>query len=491
MPRTVAALSLLLAAVPLGLGAARGAEAGPTHETDPQQCSAEVARLLDQLDDDQFEVRRGAAARLEALVAKPELGPLLATEFQRALADPEVSFEVRWHLERWAGRLPLAPPEAANKVSPEELERLVRQLDDDSYGVRLGALERLEWLLLQDENLPRVKEALQRRLAAGADAETAARLKKLLDLARPAMVAECWQARRHVGEQHLLVGVPSLGPGASRASHFDRIDDQVAHCVSGHNLSPGDYPVGVAFPHPDPTQHAFFRLVNLPTPRRRIEYQRYVKTDEATRLAAISRRTLDRMLAERRRLTEPELLMLAELDPKEVSRFAGEYFHAVDDGALPLVGIPHYPPIHERAGGRPSRFGMICAELVADGTKEAIPGLLKAIDKGRFLPPSDVAPYRLEWLAALAIAARDPWPEVDQWLGGLIGRDDLLVEGFPNGPRLGATAGAVLLRRHGRSLSEFGLQRAAGLAPSPPIDGYRFSSPDAPKKVQQWWQQQR
>ncbi|MHC4177315.1 MAG: hypothetical protein ACYSWU_07405 [Planctomycetota bacterium] len=456
MPRTAAALCLLLAAIPLG-----------------------------------FAVRNRAAGRLEAMVARAELGRLLSAEFRHVLVRPEISFEVRWHLERWCRRLPVVPPEPVEEVSAEQIARLLGQLDDDSYSVRVGATRRLESLLFRDANLPRMRRALEARLAAGEDAETTARLRKLLDLARPAMVAECWQGRRHVGEQHLLVGVPSMGPGASKPSHFDRIDDERAHCVSGHNLSEGDYPVGVAFPHPDPrVPGAFFHLVNLPTPRRRLEYQRHVQTDEATRLAAISRRTLDRVLAERRELSEPELVMLSQLDAKEVSRFAGRYFHVVEDAPLPQPK-PLTTFMHNRAGGRPGRFGMICAQLAVDGTKEAVPGLLQAIDKRRFLPPSPAAPYRLHWLAALSIAGRDPWPEADQWLAGLIGRRDMLVEGFPQGPRLGATAAAVLLKRHGRPYSDFGLQKATGPFPRPLVDGYRFPTIDARKKLQQWWQQEK
>lgn len=488
MSRTVVALCLLLTASFAGWEEAHTAEEGPAAETDQQQLLTEVARLLEQLDDDRFDVRGRASERLEALVARPELGRLLAAEFRRVLVRPEVSFEVRWHLQRWCRGLPLVPPEPAEGVSPEDLQRLLGQLDDDSYGVRQGAARRLESLLFRDENLPRMKKALEARLAAGADAETAARLKTLLDLARPAMVAECWQQRRHVGEQHLLVGVPSVGPGAARPSHFDRIDDELAHCVSGHNLSEGDYPVGVAFPHPK-QPGAFFHLVNLSTPWRRIEYQRHVKIDEAQRLAEISRRTLDRMLAQRHELSEEELILLAQLDPKEVSRFAGKYFHAVDDAALPPAQ-PLTALMHEHAGGHASRFGMICAQLANDGTKEAIPGLLAAIDKRRFLAPGSVAPYRLHWLAALSIAARDPWPEVDRWLAGLIGRDDLLVEDYPQGPRLGATAAAVLLERHGQPFSEFGLKPSPGSFPRPYMRGYRFSTPDAQEKVRQWWQQE-
>ncbi len=181
--------------------------------------------------------------------------------------------------------------------------------------------------------------------------------------------------------------------------------------------------------------------------------------------------------------------MLSQLDPKEVSRFAGKYFHVVDDAALPPAK-PLTAFMHERAGGRPSRFGIICAQLAIDGTKEAIPGLLTAIDKRRFLAPGSVAPYRLHWLAALSIAKRDPWPEADQWLAGLIGRDDMLVEHYPPGPQLGATAAAVLLGRHRQSLSEFGLKPATGSFPRPHMRGYQFSSADAQEKVRQWWQQQ-
>ena len=54
------------------------------------------------------------------------------------------------------------------------------------------------------------------------------------------------------------------------------------------------------------------------------------------------------------------------------------------------------------------------------GTKEAMPKLIEAIDNGNFLPPTSREPYHLQWLAALAIAQRDPWPEVDDWLAGLI-----------------------------------------------------------------------
>jgi len=535
----------------------------------------EVSRLLEQLDSDQFDARRRAAARLEELVAKPELGRLLAVEFHQTLVRPEVSFEVRWHLQRWCRRLPRVVPKPDQRVSPHELDRLMALLDDDRYNVRVGAAQRLEWLLsdpklvrpvidrlkrrladtrispetwrrleatwerargawlltdpvewdlpavsdgqisqwidelvrpvpadvtsgpwplhrlaerelldvlARDQYVPRVKKVLQTRLEDPLDKEAAGRLKKLLDWTRPAMVAEYWTGRRHLGEQHLLVGVPSKASRALRPSHFDRIDDRTAHCVSGNNLSPGEYPANVAFPHP--SQPAIFHLVNLPTPRRRMAYSYYVKIDEATRLATLSRRTLDRMLSESRKLAEVELMMLAQLDPKEVSRFAGRYFALVEDEQLKPSGT-------RRTFGRPSRHGMICAQLATEGTKEAIPGLLEAIEKGVFLPPTSLAPYRIHWLAALSIAQRDPWPEVDAWLAEQIARTDDLVEGRHDGPELGATVAGVLLKRNRQDHARFGLRPVAeAMLLRLGIDGYRFTSDEEREKVRQWWERE-
>ncbi|MCR4415109.1 MAG: hypothetical protein NUV77_22035, partial [Thermoguttaceae bacterium] len=68
------------------------------------------------------------------------------------------------------------------------------------------------------------------------------------------------------------------------------------HCVSGQNLAPGDYPVGVAFPHPKQPGY-FFHLVNLTTPRRKMANQYVVEMPAAKRLAELSRRTFAWMLA--------------------------------------------------------------------------------------------------------------------------------------------------------------------------------------------------
>ncbi len=559
-----------------------------TVETDEQRLRDEVAGLLEQLDSDCYVKRRGAAERLEALVQMPEHGALLAAEFHRRLRDPEVSFEVRWHLERWRGRLPAPPPEPPDRVLPEELDRVVRQLEADAYAVRLAAVRRLEWLLqggklvgpvaarikarlrspelsdagalyldevwrglrpiwsqsdpaewdlpevqeetirgwvdalaraapagaarragsrfraaerelsdllMRDEYVPRVAAALKQRLEEPVDIASRARLEALFDETRPAMVAEYWQQGQHLAEQHLLVDVPSQSAGAVRPSHFDRIDDRTARCVSGASLSPGEYPVGVAIPHPRRSD-AMFHLVNLPTPRRRVWYAQYASGDEAVRLREISRRTVAWLRRQQRRVDEDDLRLLAWLDPEEVSRFAGWYFTAVADDSLPVWEprpdpympgrfLPLARPVYP--GGRPSRHGGLALLLAAEGTRDAAPGLLEAIDGGRFQPPSETAPYRLDWIAAFCIAQRDPWSEVDPWLARAVPDERQLA--LADGPtaEVGATAAAVLVTRHGQRFAEFGLQPVGdetltGLG----LTGYRFDTPAGRRRVLRW-----
>jgi hypothetical protein len=536
-----------------------------------EQARRQAASLIEQLDSDRFDARSQALRQLKELAARPDLRPIMAEQIDRVLVLSETSFEVRQQLEQLRRELPQAKNRPAAEVSLDEVKRLIAQLEDDSFGKRLGATKRLEWLLedpqftfpilqrlkqrlgedqipadalgwlepvyeyargawlasdpaqdnlpavtteqmtawvdqlaapatagrplpqrveqvarreledllARDKYVPQVKEVLESRLAAGdLDADATARLNAMLELTFPAMVAEFWQEGRHLNRQDLLVGVPKFYPQG--ASHFDRIDDRVAHCVSGVTLSPGEYPVGVAIPHPT-RETALFHLVNLPTPRRRMAYEYYVKTDEATRLAQLSRRTLERLLAPKQSLSEPELVMLAQLDAQEVSRFAAEYFQLVADEPLAGEGGP-------QASGRPSRHGLICEILAARGTRDAADGLIRAIQRNRFLPPTATAPYRLPWIAALAISARDPWPGADDWLGTLIQRTDQLVLHRVEAPELGATAAAILLDRHRKKPSDFGLAPFVDpLLAHVGIPGYRFADEASRGQAQAWW----
>lgn len=554
------------------------ADAPPSPSQRAEVVSAEVARLLADLDSDRYDLRHRAAARLEALAAEPGAATFLARRIEQVLVMPNTSLEVRKQLERLQRRLPKAPLPPETQVSDAEIDRLVRQLDDDSYGQRLAASKRLEWLLgnaklaypimsrlkarvsaedlsagarqtvepiyerarsawlnsdparwnltpvspaqigrwieelaspqaagpkgdrrraietafrelrdvlARDAEVPKVKAALESRLAdENLAPASAARLQELLELTRSAMVAEYWRARRHLNTQHLLIGVPSWSPGAERPSHFDRIDDQTARCVSGQNLSPGDYPVGVAVPHPK-DEGALFHLVNLSVPRLRMAYAYQGRRDESTRLAELSRRTLDRHLARKTPLTQRELGLLEQLDPNEVSRFAAKFFLLVDDQPMPRDENEALTP-------KTSRHGAVCVILAGEGTQEAIPGLLAALENKRFLPPTAGAPYELPWIAALTIAVRDPWPGVDAWLAGLIDRTDPLVQGLSNAPELGATAASILLKHQEQDPTAYGLKSSPDeTLQTLGLLGCRFASPESREKVRRWWREKR
>lgn len=570
--------SLLVLLVALETGAAAPQETLAENTVDtPLVVATQIPQLLQAIDSPRYEERRRAADKIEAWLGREELALTLSEAFQRALLEPELSFEVRWQLQRWCRRLPaMAIAPAKQALGPAEVDTLLGQLDDDSYAVRVGAARRWSWLIKKpahaavlltrikqrllspdtseetrrrlepawqqargawllagpqeaklaatdeahfkrwieqlaqkdggersqrwseakvaeielldalalDPQVPLVKRLIEDRLAQGGlDRDARMRLESIVQWTRPAMVAEYWQGHKHQGEQHLLVGVPSMAETAIRPSHFDRVDDRVAHCVSGNTLSPGDYPVGVAFPHPL-DDAAFFHLVNLPTARQRMAYQYRVQRDPVVRLAEISRRTLDRVLTEKRALTEREIRMLAQLDYREVSRFAGRYFQQVDDEPSLAVQPDHFL-------GTASQHALICLLLAYKGTHEAAPGLLAALEKRRFLEPTSTPPYRLPWVAALAIASRDPWPGSDAWLAGLVARTDPIIEGQPDGPELGATAAALLLLRYQEFPARYQLRMlTAPMGQLTAVDTYRFAAGEGRRRVQQWWQEE-
>ena len=500
-------LPMGLASIIISASVVAGAASGETQKRDdkaenkanhasrvpaPMQVRAELPQRIHELDSPSYEARCRAERRLELWVTlasqgtPPELGDVLAEEFQRRMLQPDLPLEARWRIELWRGRLPkvsIAPPPTP---SLPELQRLVAQLDDESYSVRAGASERLQWLatndqyaapilvllkqrlvdpglneewyrrieevrriawgvwlsgdgagpplgprwiggsvlphvssaqieqwlddmsrpgdggesptrsagisplrrrvarqnlmdaLAQDADMPRIKAALEARIRGKptdlqsdhasmvpAPADAAAALRELLELTRPAIVAEVWSERKlQEPQQRMIIGQPKVFAVGANPSCFDRADDRSAHCASGNSLLPGDYPVGIAFPAPrwkQADREGFFHLVNLPTPRRQIAYNYYVQSDPAVRLAKLSRRTLNRYLAEKRPLSDPELGMLGQLDAREVSAFAARYFFLIDDDKVDEEIASEYSTSRKRLGGDSSRFGSICA----------------------------------------------------------------------------------------------------------------------------------
>ena len=92
----------------------------------------------------------------------------------------------------------------------------------------------------------------------------------------------------------------------------------------------------------------------------------------------------------------------------------------------------------------------------ADGSREVVPALVECANRKRSLRLSTDEPQEVGWIAALAIAAREPWEGVDSWLADLIDRSDRISSPDQQGD-VGATAAAMLLLRSGRRPADFGL----------------------------------
>jgi hypothetical protein len=230
-------------------------------------------------------------------------------------------------------------------------------------------------------------------------------------------------------------------------------------------------------------------------------YDSFAEVEAPRRLVELSRRTLDAWLARKQPLGGKELLVLEQLNAAEVSRFAGPYFAAIDDRMpsaeeqreLAARGAYSFEVASaSKAVSEPlSLHGILCEQLARRATREAGPGLVQAISVGRVLPPTPQSPRRLDRIAALAIAARDPWPGADDWLAGLAQRSEPLVAGRDEGPELGATAAAILLRRHREEPTEFGLIPAGDdFLAEVGVEGYRFASPEAREQFRTWWARQ-
>jgi hypothetical protein len=474
----------------------------PPADVTPEQ----IGQLIRQLDANKYSQRLGAAARLHWLITRPELACRIMTRLKGTQADQSLSAEAReqrqpvFEAARQAWLTSDPKQWQLPEVSEAEISRWLDQLTPDALSEDASsearqartasqdaAQQELLDLLARDDYVERVKAALQRRLAElDAESTDRFRLESLIEMTRPAMVAEYWEEKHHLGIQHLLVDVPSRSEGAQRPSHFDRINDYVAHCVSGNSLSPGDYPVGVLFPHPAATRaNSQFHLVNLPTPRRRMAYEYQVKREETVRLRELSERTLAAIAAQKRPLSEAELCMVQNLDDGALSRFAGAYFMAGGDPVPPDREAQHRM-------GRASPCTNLCQVLAEIGTHDAIAGLLAAIKAERFPEPTAESPENWPWIAVLSIAERDPRPKDQAWLASLIERTDPLRLEGENPPELGATAAAILLMQHDMPLTKFGLESAEDrmLAESGAPD-YRFTSPDMREKVLRWWANQK
>ncbi|MGD9719957.1 MAG: hypothetical protein AB7O59_01940 [Pirellulales bacterium] len=482
----------------------------PAPPAQPQPKAADIGLQLDRLASDLSAERDAAQRRLTAMLEHVELvGPVL-TEAKARLADASINRQTRRALENvldrarevWVNADP-----AQVKLPPVSAEQMARWIDDNALAEPLDARGRVRRdvahrelvdLLVRDDTRAVLLEVLAQRIGATGDDAIKGRCEELVEYARPSMAAEVWSHQRHDVElgqgddwnhrqhitvQHLIVGVPQMAETAQRPTHFDRIDNETAHCVSGNSLDPGDYPVGEAIPHPK-GQEVMFYLVNLPTPRERMAYAYRLRRDEAVRLLEISQRTLDKMVARRAPLDEKHVTMLMQLDPRAVSRFVGPYLDAVPDQPLVADGGD--------LAGQLTLHTAICSVLITVGTHEAVPALEKLARSDRWQKPNHENPIHIAWVAALAIAMRDPWPGLDDWLASLVDETEPLLLNADPVPDLGATAAGLLLERHQVSPYSFDLEPAGNDAfDRSRFAGYAFLSPEGRQMVRDWWQKQR
>lgn len=456
-----------------------------------------IAPLIAQLNSDSHAERDGAQRQLIALVQhKSLIIPVLAAA-KTAAADPNSSASVRRLLAPIIDRAHEAflrsdlSGEGLPKPSAEQIQAWiddavrVESADEFESASRKPSESELLDLIARDDTRDDTLALLGERAKRETDEAVVQKLNYLLDFARPGMAAEGWNSHVNVVIQFLLIGVPQFNDAISppRATHFDRIDSQTAHCVSGNSLTAGDYPVRVGIPHPEPGRDSLFYLTNLPTPRSRLAYEYWLKRDEGSRLAEITQRTLEFFITRQTPLSEVEILMLAQLEPRAVSKFVGRYFNAVPDAAL--VSTPN------GLGGLNTVHGGLCLMMSRIGTREAVPAIEKlarsrALGKPKYPNRIDVA-----WVALLAIANRDPWPEVDPWLAGLIDEKLPLTTDPQSPPELGASAAGLLLDRRNVSVQSFGIVPAGeALTDVYQFFGFRFTSEADRENVKRWWQKQ-
>lgn len=492
----------------------------------PEFDAAELGNLVERLEDESYGVRQTVAERITWSLGNPAAVCPTMLALRQKLADFRLEPGIRRELEplwqkaraAWLSsdpatwRLPAVTDEQIQGWIADVVEEAPDGWREPTYPPHETARRELEYCLARDELVPRIQQLVSAKLAEPIDPVARYRLQDVHDWTLPGLVAEIWEdtglgSPRIVTVQYLALGVPCQPEGAERPSLFDRADERKAHCVSGNSLSPGDWPVGIAFPNPIAADK-FFHLIYTPTPRLRLAYQANVDGDERQRAQALARRTLDAYLAEKRPLTLGEVVMLDMFDAQQVSEFAGAYFLAVDDQLFP-------PGVRQNPSGRASLHQSICFGLAQRGTRKAIPGLMKAIERDRFLKPTPGSPYNWPWIAALAISINDPWPQVERWLADLVNKSDPLVVGpegqnllalpaveqalpplrdavdAPAPPDVGGSAAAILLARHDLPPWTFRLERIW----QPPLDNFdipacRFTSAEDRAAVLRWWSKQ-
>ena len=456
---------------------------------------ADIPVVVDQLGADSWSAHDLAGRQLRAMMTQEKLLPPLFVELKRRATAANLTTEGRRTLEpllheareAWLqsdpAKVPLPIPSA--RQMGQWIEDLTVLDDAEAAGrFRREMAEReLLDLIARDDTRDEALKLLKAKIDTSPDAATSTTLRTIADFARPAMAAEVWKDRENIFVQYLIIGEPQFNEGTTNPTHFDRIDENLAHCVTGNSLTEGDYPVRIAIGYPDhPGKDRMFYLTNLPTARRRLLYEYQVKRDEAVRLREISERTVDHFLANKLVLDQTQVLVLAQLDPRIASKFAGKYLDTMPNARLLATAAELNEQSTVHAG--------ICYVMTRMGTREALPAVERVARSGRLGKPRFESPIQMAWIAALSIAQRDPWPEVDQWLAALLDDTTPLVTSIDPPPQLGPTAAAVLLDHRGASMRPFGLDAAEVIIGQCRFISYRYESDKDREDIQRWWKKE-
>lgn len=145
----------------------------------------QVPQLIAGLNDDDYAVREQSAAELLKLAADPARRDAVARQVQVALGRFDTSYEARCQLERLARVLPPAKVEPPADIADDELDRLIDELDGDTYADRMGAVVQLQTLVERPGIACRVIERLRPRLRGPAfSRQTRERVQPIWDRAQ-------------------------------------------------------------------------------------------------------------------------------------------------------------------------------------------------------------------------------------------------------------------------------------------------------------------
>jgi hypothetical protein len=225
------------------------AVASPLNGSEPEPApDAQLSRLIDELGNDDFQVRQQAAERLAELATDDERREGLARLVRAALDRVETPYEARRQLEQLSPLLPPVKPEMPPDVSDAELDQLIGMLDGETYGQRIGAAARLASLVERPAFACRIVERLRPlRRGATLSRQTRQRVEPIWDKAQLTWLSSdprTWQFPPVAEEQidqmlHLLVR-PLPPPAADGSLQETRARLERTRRLSQRGAAQGD-----------------------------------------------------------------------------------------------------------------------------------------------------------------------------------------------------------------------------------------------------------